>query len=84
MEQLNINNAAQQAFNNKGLVDQCTKAGCYYCLKIFETSEIVEYVDDGHTAVCPYCNVDAVLAENSGEITVEFLQRAKRYWFSSK
>lgn len=34
--------------------------GCAYCLKIYETKEIVEWVDSDTTAVCPKCSIDAV------------------------
>lgn len=35
--------------------------GCYYCLAIFDASEIRERVDDGKTPVCPYCRIDSVI-----------------------
>lgn len=39
---------------------QTNNRGCYYCLETFNESEIEDYVDNGNTALCPYCMVDAV------------------------
>jgi hypothetical protein len=56
--------------------------GCSYCLSIFPPSEIVEWVDDGQTAICPKCPVDSVIGSASGyPITKEFLQRMHDHWF---
>lgn len=40
--------------------------GCFYCLKLFPPSTIIEWVDFaadgvGQTALCPHCGVDAVV-----------------------
>lgn len=29
--------------------------GCFYCEKTFTPAEIVDWVDDGKTALCPRC-----------------------------
>jgi hypothetical protein len=56
--------------------------GCFYCLRIFPPSDIVEWIDDNQTAVCPKCPVDSVIGSASGyPITPEFLQRMHAHWF---
>lgn len=35
--------------------------GCFHCLQIYETTEVVDWVDDGETPLCPRCGVDAVM-----------------------
>ncbi len=57
--------------------------GCFYCLKIFDPKEIVNWIKDpGETAVCPYCGIDSLIGESSGyPITNEFLERMRAYWF---
>ena len=59
--------------------------GCIYCLKIFKPSEIDDWTmepNGGHTALCPYCNIDSVIGESSGyPITEEFLNKMNEYWF---
>ncbi|MEZ4710969.1 MAG: hypothetical protein R3A44_27470 [Caldilineaceae bacterium] len=60
--------------------------GCFYCLHLFQTSEIRSWIDwwdgVGLTALCPACGIDSVLGSASGyPITKEFLQEMKAYWF---
>lgn len=56
--------------------------GCYYCLKIYKAADILEFVDDSKTALCPYCGIDSVNGEKSGfPIKKEFLNKMNEYWF---
>ena len=60
------------------------KCGCYYCLKIFNSSEIDDWSADepDWTVLCPYCWIDAVVGENDGfAITEEFLETMHEMWF---
>ena len=66
------------------MLEQDSKCGCFYCLDIFHSSEIKEwlYWDNGHTALCPYYGIDSAISESSGyPITKEFLKKMKNYWF---
>jgi hypothetical protein len=57
--------------------------GCFYCEKIFPPSEIVEWVDNGGTALCPYCGIDSLIGSASGfQLTKEFLHGMCEHWFS--
>jgi hypothetical protein len=59
--------------------------GCFYCRRMFnpKTKVIVEWIDGGETALCPYCGIDSVIALESGfPITKAFLKRMSDYWFS--
>ena len=56
--------------------------GCFYCLKIFPSSEIDEWTDKGNTAHCPHCWIDSVIGDVSGyPITKEFLESMHKHWF---
>jgi len=64
--------------------------GCFYCLKTFPPSEIVEWIEEskdgprghGKTAVCPNCDIDAVLPESElYEISTELLEAMNQEWF---
>jgi NAD-dependent SIR2 family protein deacetylase len=35
--------------------------GCFHCLQVFDAAEVVDWVDDGETPLCPRCGVDAVM-----------------------
>jgi hypothetical protein len=52
--------------------------GCYYCQQTFPPAAIEEWVDDGKTALCPKCGIDAVIG---GAPTAEGLARLYRQWF---
>ncbi|MCG9697060.1 cytoplasmic protein [Shewanella sp. Isolate11] len=56
--------------------------GCFHCLAEFEYKDVVEWVDDNDTALCPNCAIDSVIGDHSGiPITREFLRAMKRRWF---
>lgn len=68
--------------HNRKELEKSSKCGCFYCLKIYDSKEIVNWTDGGSTAVCPYCGVDSVLYENSFyPVTEEFLKAMKKRWF---
>lgn len=54
--------------------------GCFYCITIYGSSEIKEWIDGGQTALCPHCGIDSVLPIE-GKPKVGFLMEMKRYWF---
>nr|WP_221231053.1 cytoplasmic protein [Sphingobium subterraneum] len=70
-----------------------SKCGCFYCFKIYESSEIENWVEetqgnfasasDPFTALCPKCGIDAVIGTASGYPVddVTFLQNMHTKWF---
>ena len=78
---MKIDNAPVLAMRNKSQLSTASRAGCYHCLKMFDPKEIKEYTDQKETALCPYCSVDAVIAENLNDtLTEEYLKAAKHFW----
>ena len=78
--------AHSSSFNNMDELRKSQKCGCFYCLKVFQSDEIEEYIEDEPhgTALCPYCDIDSVIGESAGyPLTEDFLTRMKRYWFDS-
>lgn len=56
--------------------------GCFYCGAIFPPSEIMDWGDEGRTALCARCGIDSVIGDRSGfPITSEFLGQMNHYWF---
>ena len=39
------------------------KIGCYGCVNFFKASDITEWIDNGQTALCPICGIDAVVVQ---------------------
>ena len=70
--------AAQQAAirNRPHLVGGC---GCFHCLARFPASSVAAYTDDGQTALCPVCGMDAVIPGDA--LTRAELATLKRRWF---
>lgn len=75
--------AHKKSINNKQELKNSKKCGCFNCLNIFNPNEINNWIaDTDGTAICPYCNIDSVIAENDElKITKEFLNEMHRYWF---
>lgn len=78
---MEIRYAAKLSLYNKTAIAQCQKVGCYHCLMIFDPKEVKEWTDEGQTAICPFCAVDAVLAETDNTLlTRELLTKLRDYW----
>jgi hypothetical protein len=68
---------------------------CGYCHEHFPPSQIQEWTDwlpsvadeekseqNGQTAICPHCSVDAVLPDSMGlDLSPAFLARFHEHWF---
>jgi hypothetical protein len=37
------------------------ECGCFCCLQTFPAVEVIDWIDDGDTPLCPYCGIAAVL-----------------------
>ena len=80
---MEIRHATKYAFKNRQTLANSDHCGCYFCLKIFNPTEIKEWTDEGETALCPFCEVDAILANEADcKISKEFLQTLHDYWFT--
>ena len=67
--------------NNRGALLDAKECGCFFCLKIFNPVQICRWLNE-ETALCPYCNVDAVIPESCDyELDDSLLLAMKEYWF---
>ena len=68
--------------HHRALLERDSRCGCFYCVRIFSPSEIVDWLEEEGTAQCPYCGIDSVIGESCGyPITEEFLRSMHDYWF---
>lgn len=51
---------------NRNEIEHSLFCYCICCQTFFKPSEIDNYTDEGTTAICPYCDCDAVLGEACG------------------
>ena len=73
-------------FHNRKSIEQSNRCGCYFCGRIFLSSEITDanYCDQGTTACCPHCGMDTVYGDASGiELSPERLKKFHRKWFGN-
>lgn len=78
----NLAAAHKHCIRHRAEIEASQVCGCFYCLSMFPPAEIVEWIDDGQTALCPKCPVDSVLGSASGfPITREFLELMHERWF---
>ena len=70
--------------NHRVELQKSESCGCFYCLAIFPPTAIDEWIREGECALCPHCDIDAVIGSASGyPITKDFLERMHAYWFDS-
>ena len=55
------------------------RCGCFHCLSTFVADCVTDWIDDGMTALCPVCGIDAVLPDIGGDLAV--LERMHERWF---
>lgn len=68
--------------HNKSLIDISNKCYCFYCRSCMERSEMVDYIDDGQTAVCPKCGIDSIIPDSIEECVDEnMIAQMNEYWF---
>jgi hypothetical protein len=75
---MNIEDVPKKSKNNIEELDKYEVCGCYFCIHTFEADEILEFTDDGTTALCPNCSVDAIIP---GMVNGFFLEKAHERWF---
>jgi hypothetical protein len=73
-----------RCLHNRRLLANGGRCGCFYCLRTFDANDVTEWVDEGLTARCPHCGIDAVLSEKSDPIHPWFLKRMQTFWFRSR
>ena len=79
--------ASRASFENLDSVMKSKICGCYYCKRIFPSSDIIpeEYIQDknGKTVLCPHCLIDAVIGDASGiPINPEILEELYKEKFN--
>ena len=76
---MDIEQACNLSRRNRESVAAVNECGCYFCLRVFQATDVVEWADiDEMTALCPICGVDSVLP---GVTDVDVLASAHERWF---
>ena len=51
---------------NRKEIESSDNCVCISCCEIFYASEVEDYIDEGKTALCPRCGIDAVIGGCTG------------------
>ena len=62
---LRLANIYISSSHNRTVITAATKCVCFYCKKTTEPKDILEYCDNGNTAICPHCGVDSILPNSA-------------------
>jgi len=73
--------AYEETFNHYEEIMASRFVGCIYCLMIYAPKSVVEWTDEGTTAICPICGVDAVIPMSLERVNSEFLKDMRKHWF---
>ncbi len=74
--------AHKHCFKNRAEIESSADCGCFYCGRTFSAAEITDWIDDGQTALCPHCGIDAVLGSQTGlAINKELSDEMNHCWF---
>ena len=79
-----IIDAHKHTVDHRAELERSNVAGCFYCLEVFNPSEIEDWIDDDKCALCPKCGIDSVIGDASGVPVAEkhFLEAMHMFWFS--
>lgn len=68
--------------HNRQQIASAGKCYCFYCESVFSPGEITNFADNGQTALCPACGVDAIVPDSADEaIDEKLITEMNRYWF---
>ncbi len=75
--------AHKYCYSNEEDIKNSKKCGCFFCIRIFSSEEINEWIPDSHgrTALCPYCGIDSVLPDSRIKFDTDFLKGMYKLWF---
>lgn len=68
--------------HNKELIEKANKCYCFYCKSSMEKSDIKCYIDNGQTALCPKCQIDAIVPDSIEDaVDEQIISEMNEYWF---
>jgi hypothetical protein len=70
---------AGMTLRNRVAITEAGFAGCFFCFGFFGAKEVKEFDDKGETAICPRCDVDALVP---GIVDMGAMMRAHERWFT--
>lgn len=79
-----LRDAYIHTLRNRSEIEHSMACHCISCQRTFKPKEVMDYIDEGETAMCPYCYCDAVIADGSGvKMTDQLLADLHKHYFDS-
>lgn len=76
-----LKEVADDSYDNREKILAVDEASCFFCCKYIQTKEITEWWDEGKTAVCPKCGIDALIPKRR---ELNLLNQMHKYWFGKE
>jgi len=69
----------KESIYNFNEIKKSSKCGCYFCIRVQDSKDVVDFCDDGTTGLCPNCGVDSLLPN---ETNLDTLAELNEKWFA--
>ena len=69
----------KESIYNIDEIKKSSKCGCYFCISVQDSADVVDFVDDGTTGLCPRCDIDSLLPN---VVDLKVLSMLHEKWFS--
>ena len=80
--QSDIIDAHEHCSHNQTEIRESQMCGCFWCCAVFDSDDVIDFLESEETALCPSCGIDSVIGDASGyTITEELMQAMNKYWF---
>lgn len=80
---MDLDEAHRHCKYHRAEIESSTRCGCFFCLRCFQPTAIREWIDQGITALCPYCGIDSVVGSTTPLEDPAFLPAMKAKWFGT-
>ena len=67
----------KESIYNIDEIKKSSKCGCYFCISVQNSADVVEFVDDGTTGLCPNCGIDSLLPNETNLDTLAELNEKR-------
>ena len=81
--QVDLKKLRDKSRRNRSALAESRICGCFHCLNEYPFAQITEWIDDGNTAICPFCGIDAVLGFETPTTDAQLLSKLHERWFGS-
>ena len=75
---IDVDAAHKLSMHNRQAIIEDGHASCFFCIRTCALGDITNWTDEGTTALCPHCDIDALLP---GIYSTDDLKSMCERWF---